>query len=67
MIEKDGAHFVASCDFCSNHHDTEERDFYAAVEAVKRAGWRVFKQGQEWLHKCADCLGVASSEDFENV
>jgi hypothetical protein len=40
--------FIASCDFCSEFFDT-------AVEAMKREGWKVFKQHSEWFHKCGSC------------
>jgi hypothetical protein len=55
MLEKDGHTFTVQCDFCPDTHDTDEDEFLAAVEAVKREGWKVFKQNGEWFHKCGCC------------
>ncbi len=66
-LEKSGNTFDAGCDFCHNDLQTDEDEFVAAVEAMKRAGWKVFKQGGEWFHKCDDCLGEDGVDDFENV
>lgn len=57
-LEFYGITYVVDCDFCSTTFDTDcDRDdgFYAAVEAVKREGWKVFKDGGDWSHKCPCC------------
>lgn len=67
-LEKDASTFIAQCDFCPDTHDTEESDFYSAVEAIKRVGWRVFKKGAEWFHKCGCCQAeAADARDFGDV
>lgn len=57
-IEFYGISYVAECDFCSETFDTDrDRDdgFIAAVDAIKREGWKVIKKGGDWLHKCPSC------------
>lgn len=56
MIERDGSTFTATCDTCPDHIETAETDFFQAIEAIKKLGWRVFKQLGEWMHMCPACL-----------
>lgn len=51
--------FIASCDFCSDSFDTDEEDFTMAVRAMQREGWKVFKENDEWHHKCTSCSEIA--------
>ena len=37
-LEKYSRSFVAQCDFCPDTHDTDEDEFQAAVDAIKREG-----------------------------
>lgn len=67
MLDKYGLDFTASCDFCDETFDTEEDEFRSAIEAIKRAGWKVFKRGQEWFHKCTDCQSEQGADDYEDV
>jgi hypothetical protein len=67
MLEKDGTTFIAQCDFCSETHDTDENDFHAGIDAIKREGWKVFKQSGEWFHKCGCCQAESAGKDFEDV
>lgn len=66
-IEKYGHTFQATCDYCPEDLDTDEDEFMSAVASMKRQGWKVFKEGAEWCHKCPDCAGGPSSEDFDVV
>lgn len=66
-LEKEGSTFTAQCDFCNHHIDTDETDFLAAVDVIKRKGWKVFMQMKEWFHKCDECLALNDTDDFENV
>lgn len=66
-VEKDGMFFHATCDFCGNYQETAEEDFVSAIEHIKMLGWRVFKKGQEWFHKCVACQDDRDGEDFEDV
>lgn len=65
MLDKQGITFVAICDHCPEDYDTEEDEFYSAVEAMKREGWRVAKVQGQWDHTCPDCQENAN--DFEDV
>ena len=67
MLEKQGITFLASCDFCGDDVETDEDEFVPAVEAIKRAGWKVFRQSGQWFHKCDNCQASDSVDDFENV
>lgn len=65
-LEKDTT-FVAACDFCTaSEIDTEEEEFIAAVAVIRSNGWFVFREKNEWFHKCPGCQG-ASADDFEDV
>lgn len=68
MLEKGGGiTFRAICDFCWNELETDEDEFAPAVNAIKAAGWKVFKQSNEWFHKCDECMSSDAVDDFENV
>ena len=57
MIERDpdeGGFYIA-CDFCSNDINIQQDDFMRAIEALKMRGWRIIKDGKNWLHKCPEC------------
>ena len=46
----------AECNGCEMTLDLDEYDdFYEAVEALKEDGWRIFKDGDDWVHYCPDC------------
>ena len=67
MLETHNSRFVANCDFCLNVLETDELDFRAAVDAMKREGWKVYRSGGEWFHKCDACLETEDADDFEEV
>lgn len=62
MLDKSITFFV-NCDFCSESFDTDEEEFMAAVNAMKKDGWKVFKEKNEWQHKCPSC----HADDFDEV
>ena len=66
MLNKYGHTFEATCDFCDADLDTDEDEFMSAVEALKRADWKVFRANGEWNHKCSDCCS-GSANDFDVV
>jgi hypothetical protein len=52
--------FVISCDSCPESWDTEHVDWYAALGAAKKEGWRVYVgPDKEYAHSCPAC-----TEDF---
>ncbi len=56
MLDKIGLlTFIADCDLCSYSEDTGEEDFYQAVDFIKESGWRITKEGDEWIHICPSC------------
>ena len=66
MLEKQTT-FIATCDFCPNDFDTEEFTFVDGIEAIKRAGWSVFKEKGEWRHKCDACKEQEADRDFGEI
>lgn len=66
MLEK-SITFIANCDFCSEYFDTDETEFMSAVEKMKQEGWKVFKTGGEWQHKCGACQAESAGKDFEDL
>ncbi len=47
------------CDGCGTSIDTEKFVFDSALEAAKREGWRLVRDGDVWKHLCKSCDGVA--------
>jgi DNA repair exonuclease SbcCD ATPase subunit len=46
--------YTATCDVCGTELK-EEHDFYDAVDAKKKAGWKSQKIDGEWCDFCTDC------------
>lgn len=56
MIRKEKGELVASCDECgAEYPGGVQEDFRAFVEELKRDGWQIKKDGEEWLHICPEC------------
>lgn len=60
MIERNGFGDMASFDITCNECRKEENfdtdgDFGQAIHDAKDRGWKVFKVGTQWQHKCPDC------------
>jgi len=54
-IEKYGDIYTPVCDVCGEELDGEF-DFYDAVDAAKREGWKARKNKyDEWEDVCCDC------------
>ena len=53
-IERPGKKCIPTCDICGGELP-EEYDFYVAVSAKKRAGWRSRKDGSVWQDICCGC------------
>jgi hypothetical protein len=45
------------CDDCGDTYSVEhaDDDFQAFIAGAKAEGWRIYKSGDEWLHRCPDC------------
>lgn len=45
------------CDECSEHLDTDEKDFDVAKEVLKSEGWMNFYDNDDriWKHICVEC------------
>lgn len=45
-----------SCDLCPQAAEGERgEDFGETWSALKEQGWRCFKVGGEWVHRCPEC------------
>lgn len=47
---------VFSCDSCPEAVDTGTSSFEAARNFLYRAGWKTYKAGDVWRHRCDNCL-----------
>jgi hypothetical protein len=68
-LDKHTSTFVCTCDTCGQEElDTDDDSFMFAVEAVKKAGWRIRKDKTgEWTHECPTCREIYGTSLFENV
>lgn len=49
---------VYICDECGEEFEaTAGLELKAAWEEAKDVGWRCWKDGDEWKHKCEECQG----------
>ena len=57
MIDRQHDEIVFHCDGdkCHESVETGHEEWSSALAFMKRKGWRVLKDGQEWLHLCKDC------------
>jgi N-acyl-L-homoserine lactone synthetase len=68
-LEFYGISYVAECDFCAETFDTDkdhDEGFQAAVQAMKREGWKIYKEDQDWRHKCP-CCQEGNADGFDNL
>jgi len=48
-----------NCDFCSYSHTFDDVFHWAdLMEQMKKAGWKIEKDGDDWTHKCPACQGL---------
>lgn len=44
------------CDECGNTTKTHDKDdFDILKDNAKSDGWKTYKEGNEWKHRCPDC------------
>ncbi len=56
MIRKEKGELIAECSECGEDFPGGvQDDFRAFVEELKAAGWKIKKDGDEWLHICPEC------------
>jgi len=55
MIDKSYELYIPVCDGCGETLE-ECYTFEGAVDEAKANGWKITKDGDEWLHICPDCL-----------
>ncbi len=52
MMHSHGVH----CDSCSNSEESCGRSFREMIAEIKTLGWKIFKIGEIWCHKCPVCI-----------
>lgn len=57
MIERSGGRIELNCDECGDSpgRSFDKDDFDIMIDHAKHEGWRIFKEGKQWLHHCPDC------------
>lgn len=55
MIRKDKGELVAVCEECGEEHYGGTLEWADFIADLKAAGWRIRKDGKEWLHLCESC------------
>lgn len=55
MIHKDQGELVAECEDCGISEYAGTLEFREFVEHLKDAGWKISKDGDEWIHRCPEC------------
>lgn len=43
------------CDTCNEIDETHTVNFHGAIAKLKSHGWKISKQGDDWVHYCKDC------------
>ena len=55
MIHKEQGELVAECEDCGISEYAGTLEFREFVEHLKDAGWKISKDGEEWIHRCQEC------------
>ncbi|MDF3809292.1 MULTISPECIES: hypothetical protein [Rhodopseudomonas] len=53
--ERNGGAWSFQCDSCTEHLDTNERGFEAALSEAKSEGWQPYLALGHWNHACPNC------------
>jgi len=57
LLESEKIIFI--CDYCQNEYEVEVNSFSEALAEAKSTGWKMKKDGNDWLHFCCEeCLYV---------
>lgn len=55
-IRKTAGEFVCECSECgTEEYGGIQDDFKKFVSEIKDLGWRIKKEGEEWIHLCPGC------------
>lgn len=63
-IDNFGGIYTPACDICGEELDGEF-NFYDAVDAKKRAGWRSQKVNGQWEDVCPECQSLGGGESYD--
>lgn len=55
MIERSKGELTVECDDCGETQHGGTTDWQQFIQDIKNDGWRIVKDGKEWLHYCEDC------------
>lgn len=63
--DQDSDYCEISCDFCDEY--VSERNFHDAKDVIDSTGWKTFKVGEEWNHKCGHCVQHDNDDESESL
>lgn len=66
-IDRQFNEVIFICDTCEDTFDSGEEDFDTAKDDMKKAGWKITKEGDEWKHYCRGCRGDGGFQDETGV
>ena len=55
MIVREKGEVGLECDECGDSFWSGCSDFKEMIEDAKEEGWRIKKDGEDWIHTCPDC------------
>lgn len=55
MLRNDGDEKVVECNECGAEEYSGTLDFRGFVYDLKKEGWKIRKEGDEWIHICPTC------------
>lgn len=56
MIHRDDGELVCECNTCTTEQYGGTLEFRDFVTQLKEDGWRIQKDGDEWIHTCPECV-----------
>ena len=60
MLDRQKGDICFECDGCAEILDTQTSNFDAALNRMRREGWKAMKTGEDWFHYCQRCKGKES-------
>lgn len=55
MIRKVKGELVAECNECGDEFPGGVLEWFPFINDMKENGWKITKDGDEWIHLCPDC------------
>ncbi len=55
MIRKERGELIAECNECGDEFPGGVLEWSEFIADLKANGWRIKKDGDEWIHECESC------------